>query len=142
MVGSIAALPDQVQIVVFIAVPASLVYLLRTTIRHAQSFHDAIRRIAAIEVTINKRCGQALLTFQSTHPGRNKVGGRTAFETVEAVAAVSAILLSVCGYLFIQLGAGEELSATLYLVFLACIAAGLLTLRCFGHRYRYRPRPA
>lgn len=51
-----------------LGVPLAVFWLLRTTVNHARSFEDAIRRIDQIECEVNSIAGAKLLAFQSRHP--------------------------------------------------------------------------
>lgn len=97
--AGIGSLATTIQPVFLVALPLSLLWWLPTTIAHARSFEDALRRIETIEGEVNRLCGKDLLTFQSSHPGRKQVGGRTGQQTVQAVLTASAIILGACGLL-------------------------------------------
>ena len=58
MLGSIGALPREVQVVLLVALPLTLLWVIRTTINHARSFEDALRRIEEIEQTVSIRTGE------------------------------------------------------------------------------------
>ena len=137
-IGSISVLPGPAQHILLAAIPASLIWLLRTTVNHARSFEDALRGIEVIEHDINRIAGDGLLRFQSTHPSRGRaVGGRTGSETVFAVMLSSGLLLVACGYLM-------RLDATVsqlfmvgymgYLVFVGMLLAQEIRKWC---TYRY-----
>ncbi len=95
-VGALAAflastlvLPPEGQLVLLVALPISLIWLLRTTIKHVRSFEHAIRRIEEIEVAINTLVGMPLLLFQSSHPSRGR--------NVRAALIASSSITKRCG---------------------------------------------
>ncbi|MFI4915096.1 MAG: hypothetical protein ACIAS6_01140 [Phycisphaerales bacterium JB060] len=95
--GVLPLLPESSQWILLVVVPASLVWFVRTTINHARSFEDVLRRIEWIEKRTNQLAGEELLGFQSNHPSRGTtVGGRTGVETVSAVMLASAMVLLAC----------------------------------------------
>ncbi|MEM1329695.1 MAG: hypothetical protein AAGG07_03955 [Planctomycetota bacterium] len=84
-------------VMALLGVPLSLVWFVRTTINHARSFEDCLRRIESIERAVNDRVGEDLLCFQSTHPSRGRqIGGRTSAVTIETTITISAVLLASC----------------------------------------------
>lgn len=136
--GSVPALPGPVGLVLLVFVPASVIWFVRTTINHARSFEDALRRIELLEQRLNLIAGEELIGFQSTHPSRGKAtGGRTGTETIEAVGLASALLLGSCGYVagFYE-GLGPA-GALAYCGYLAAIAAYVLAWLRHARRYRY-----
>lgn len=124
-ISGTSTLPKPAQLVLLFALPLSLLWWLGMTITHARSFEDALRRIEEIEKQINALCSVELLKFQSSHPGRAQVGGRTGQQTVQAVLAASAIILGASGALAAHSGFTSTW-ITAYLVGLAAIASGLL----------------
>lgn len=138
-VGAIPALMGSAQHVLLVAVPASLIWLLRTTINHARSFEDAIRRIEEVERAVNELAGARLMCFQSTHPSRGRaVGGRTGAETVLAVILSALLLVGACGYLAVAPAGVSPLLSIVYLLFLASVTAIILFEVRGWRRYRYR----
>ena len=98
--SGVPVLPDPAGLVLLVVIPASLIWFIRTTINHARSFEDLIRRIEQVEKALNAIAGETLISFQSTHPSRGRaVGGRTGFETVSAVGLASALIIGACAYL-------------------------------------------
>jgi hypothetical protein len=126
---------------VLLGLPLVILWFVRTTVTHVRSVEDLLRRIDQIERTINRRADQALLQFQSSHPSKGTVGGRTASETVEAVLAASALLLGGCLYVGWNALQGQPWLA-LYAIYVAAIAGVLLVARHRLTRYRYQPRTA
>lgn len=124
--SSVPILPAPSQILALIAVPISLVWLLRTTINHARSFEDALRAIERLEHMINSIIGQDVMGFQSTHPSKgNAVGGRTGKETVWAVVLATSVLILFC----LMMGAQQFLEQRGYFAafcsFLALITSNI-----------------
>lgn len=98
--GSISAVPPASQTIFLLGLPLAQVWLVRTTINHARSFEDVLRRIDEIERRVNTLAGEELLVFQSRHPsGGRATGGRTGVETVRTVYSSSLLMLGACGYL-------------------------------------------
>lgn len=139
LLASMAVLPAAVQPIVFLGLPLSLLWFVRTTINHARSFEDALRRIDEIERAVNGHARAELLQFQSRHPSRGiSVGGRTGTESIEAVLAASALILAGCLHLAAATWPIESESRAIYGVFLAAVAAALILMRRGLVRYRYR----
>jgi transcriptional regulator with XRE-family HTH domain len=101
LLGAVTLLPHDGQLVVLLSLPLLLIWLVRTTINHARSFEDLIRRIDQIEVEVNALAGKNLLRFQSNHPSRGRaVGGRTGRETVAATLVLCGVLLVASSWLY------------------------------------------
>src|SRR5882724_10094282 len=101
--GSIAAVPPASQSIFLIGLPLAQVWLVRTTVNHARSFEDVLRRIDEIERRVNSLAGEELLVFQSRHPSSGKAtGGRTGMETVWTVYTTALLMLAACVYLAAQ----------------------------------------
>jgi hypothetical protein len=134
--GSIAVLPQTLQIVLLIAVPLSLVWLVATTTNHARSLEDAFRRIEVIEQSANAAARSQVMTFQSTHPSRGKrVGGRTGQHTVDAVSATALLLIAGCYALAVQLV--QSIWHTAYCVYVAITLAVMWRIVRSVRRYAY-----
>ncbi len=136
--ASALVLPPEGQLVLLVALPISLIWLLRTTINHVRSFEDAIRRIEEIEVAVNTLVGMPLLLFQSSHPSRGRnVGGRTGSETVESVVIACALTLLACLYLLIESPLAALPLAPVYPLLVVVVAVALIhsTLRLRAYRY-------
>ena len=138
--GGVPAVPQSTAWLLLVVIPASLIWFLRTTVNHARSFEDAIRRIEEIERELNTLAGAVLLRFQSTHPSRGRaVGGRTGAETVLAVLLASFILLGAS--LVLAAAALESPDAlTLYRAFVCSIALHHAWVTFRWARYRYPGR--
>lgn len=140
MLASVIALPAELQWAVLLGSPLSLRWLVRTTINHACSFEDALRRIEELERSVNRQCGHRLLCFQSRHPSRRiRVGGRTGYETVRAVTASSLFLIVTAG-LWISCRPLNSGTLVATIAYLACISTGVF-LDCRRYAtYRYHPK--
>lgn len=139
--GSIAVLPETLQIVLLIAVPLSLVWLVATTTNHARSLEDAFRRIEVIELSANATAKLQVMAFQSTHPSRGKrVGGRTGQNTVDAVSATALLLITGCYFLAVQLV--QSMWHTAYCLYVAVTLAAMWRIVRSVRRYAYVTTPA
>lgn len=139
VLGCVVVLPAALQLGFLFALPFSILWLVTTTINHARSLEDALRRVEEIESAVNSLSGQHLLSFQSSHPSRGReVGGRTGKETVEAVLATATLLLIGAAYLSQIDSVGMGPFKTSYLAYVAIIAAALLSMYIRLRRYRYR----
>ena len=132
---SATVLPLEGKILLLLGLPISLAWYLRTTINHALSFEDLLRRIGEIEERVNALVGERLLAFQSTHPNRNRVGGRTGTGTVQSVFLACVLILAGCLVLVQSLA---DLAGTPYNVYVLAVVLYLTGLMAMFHRYRYR----
>lgn len=135
--AGIGSLTVPMQVVFLVAIPLSLLWWLTMTATHARSFEDALRRIEEIEQRVNRLCGEELLVFQSSHPGRGQVGGRTGQQTVQAVLTASAIVLGACGILADGV-IGNSHWLIVFDALLAVIGAALLAHTSRLQRYAYK----
>jgi hypothetical protein len=137
---SVQSLPISAQLLVLLFLPPSLIWLMRTTVNHARSFEDALRRIEWLEVSANQRLGTEVLGFQSHHPSRGReVGGRTGKETVLAVLGSILLLLAVTGYQMQVTGLLPSPVRWAYHAGLIVIAALCAWQRVSLRQYRYHP---
>ncbi|MCA9303415.1 MAG: hypothetical protein KC996_04770 [Phycisphaerales bacterium] len=98
--GSVPVLPEESQLLALIAVPVSLIWLVRTTTNHARSFEDALRAIEWHEHQMNALLGRDVIGFQSRHPSKGRsVGGRTGTESVYAVSTAACLILALSAYI-------------------------------------------
>lgn len=136
--GSVVVLPSSMQAAFLLALPiaAMLVYL--STINHARSLEDALSRIAELELAVNQQIGSGTLRFQSSHPGRRLVGGRTGHSTVAWVHAATLSLLAICVFTRVQLGSSQPLETLCYIAAMATLAVFALVERLRFDRYVYR----
>ena len=135
--ASFASVGTDSQLVLLLGAPLAFIWLVRTTITHAKSFEDALRRIDEIERTVNDLAGENLLLFQSSHPSRGSaVGGRTGADTVYAVIVMSLLVLAAAGFLFSR----EVSQDPVYLGSFAAYAAtgSLYIVHCGINYRRYR----
>ncbi len=141
--GSIAVLPPSIQVVLFFGLPVALYWFVRTTVNHARSLEDVLRRIEEIECSINELTCEPLMTFQSSHPSRGRaIGGRVGTGTVHSTLTAAAMLLVACNYLLevertVHIGIAVGYALFTILVFILCVTevVGLA-------RYRYRKSSA
>ena len=128
------------QLLLLLGAPLALIWFVRTTVNHARSFEDVLRRIEQIERSVNDVLGKPVLNFQSQHPSRSRqVGGRTSRESVSAVLASSFLLLGAAAFRMhraVLLPVRLE-PAYLGVLALVGIATGLEGIRL--RRYRYEP---
>ncbi len=137
--SAVPMLPGVSQVLGLLAIPVSLIWLVRTTVTHAQSFEDAIRAIEVIEMRINDELGDQILSFQSTHPSRGRsVGGRTGSETVSALLVFSCLLLSMSLWIGTGIETGLGWFNSAYSVFIACISVVLIRPVWSWKKYRYQ----
>jgi len=139
-IASIQAMPVSSQLFVFVATPLALIWLMRTTVNHARSFEDVIRRIEMIEGQVNRRVGKPLIGFQSTHPSRGLyVGGRTGRESVLAVFGSTVLLVAGVGYqFFVTTHSAAWINAAYAALLVVVLAASIRELWKLA-RYRYAP---
>ncbi len=141
--GSVTVLPVEARAVFLLGVPLVLIWFMRTTLIHARSFEDLLRRIESIESRVNDLAGDDLLSFQSSHPSRGRaVGGRTGAETVGSVLVGVAVMLGACLYLALHLGHDAAAFRLGYPLYIALVAGSLIVLGWSQRRYRYRPSRA
>ena len=141
LLASVLALTPSNQIAVLLLIPLGLVWHLTTTINHARSFEDVLRRIDEIEREVNTLAARELLLFQSSHPSRGKqVGGRTGNESVRAVFASSTITLLASLWLFWGASNHDLIRTACYGIYLMTVG-GYSTIRVrLLARYRYDKR--
>ena len=136
--GSFASVGSDSQLLLLLGAPLAFVWLVRTTITHAKSFEDAIRRIDEIERAVNQLASEDLLLFQSSHPSRGMaVGGRTGADTVYAVIVMSLLVLAAGGFLFWREVSQEHLVLSAYVGYVAFACLFILFSGFTYRRYRY-----
>lgn len=135
--GSVVVVPASLQIALLVGIPISVVLLFQSTLSHARSLEDALSRIAEIEASVNGCLSDATLQFQSTHPGRREVGGRTARETADAVLLASLLIVLGCVW-FVRGVVFDPISLMAYDLAALFVAFSLVKGRTDLQRYRYR----
>jgi membrane protein implicated in regulation of membrane protease activity len=131
-------LPIEVRRVVLLAMPAALLWLLRTTCAHARSKEDVLRRIDEIERQVNQLAGEELLVFQSRHPNRRRVvAGRSGGTTVLGALGFSLTGVTACAWMGLPLWPGQ-VEQYVYAGFVVAIATFLTVSVWRLLRYAYR----
>jgi hypothetical protein len=139
-VASMQAVPVEARFVLFVALPIALVWLTRTTINHARSFEDVLRRIEEIEHAVNSVLKADVLRFQSNHPSRHRrVGGRTGHESVLAVLGTADLVLAALAFQATEGFKIFTLWTSLYLCFLASIVFVTTRYVFRLNAYTYKP---
>jgi len=136
---SIPAMPDETRLAFLLGLPLAVLWLFLTTVQHARSKEDHLRRIDEIERRLNELAGEELLVFQSRHPNKGRFpGGRTGFAAVLAILIACLIMLGACMYTAQTprpLLAKTGLDA--YAAYLAACACIMLVATLRLSRYRY-----
>ncbi len=136
--GSIHVLPTNTQVILLLGFPVVLLVFLRTTINHARSFEDVLRRLDEIEQHVNRIAEEDLLIFQSRHPSKkHTVGGRTGAESVLAIFLIALVILAACGYLFLMIGLDWTYEFS-FLSYLVSTFFYLLSRYVSYRRYEYK----
>jgi hypothetical protein len=136
------AMSTDAQRTFLIGVPLAIFWLLRTTINHARSFEDALRRLDEIECTVNRLAGDELLVFQSRHPSRGgAIGGRTGTETLLTVLMTGLAMLLACGFLFDRHADASSDGQYAYVGYLSLIGLSLVLQVWALRAYRYHKAP-
>ena len=139
-VATLDMFPATSQSLILLSLPVALLWFVRTTVNHARSFEDVLRRIDEIETAVNAILGDRIMRFQSSHPSRgHQTGGRTGQESVGAVIATSMVLLIAAGYRMHQHALLSNTAQFAYLILLASVASVCLREVVILRRYRYRP---
>jgi hypothetical protein len=134
----LTALPADTRVMVLILVPIGLVWLIRTTVNHARSFEDVLRRIEYIEQSVNVLTGKNVLGFQSLHPSRGRrVGGRTGYESIIAVIGSIHLVLIAAGYQMHELVHLPLAAELLYFAMLAAVSAVAIRETMMLSHYHY-----
>lgn len=140
--GGLTALPENAQVMVLLGMPIAVVWFMRTTVNHARSFEDVLRRIEEIEREVNGLLGRNVLRFQSLHPSRRlEVGGRTGRETTGATLWTSMLLLAACAFQYWETMPDSDARWTAYVCYLALAGMTAAWERLRLKRYAYEPRP-
>lgn len=142
VIGSVPALPPETQLLFLAGIPSCLSWIVATTLGHARSKEDHLRRIDEIERMVNRIAGEELLVFQSQHPNRKAAtAGRTGTAAMLAVGAACLTALAACIVLFHSRALVDPELGLAYDAYVGVTAAYLvhavIALRC----YRYQRRP-
>ena len=139
VLGSTTAMPDQTRLAFLLGLPIALLWLFFSTVQHARSKEDHLRRIDEIERLVNHFVGEELLVFQSCHPAKARYpGGRTGFNSVFGVLLSCQAMLCACSYVAQtthSLGLRNQLDA----YFGTLLTFALLMLVEIVRLARYRP---
>lgn len=139
-VASLGAIPVSAQALLFLATPPALLWLMRTTVNHARSFEDVLRRIEQLEDAINHHVGEAALTFQSTHPSRRShIGGRTSTESVAAVLISVLLILLLTAYQILLMPGIPQYFTAAQMLLESIVALAALDQYRRLRQYRYTP---
>lgn len=143
ILGSTTAMPDATRVAFLLGLPIALLLFFLSTVQHARSKEDHLRRIDEIERLVNGLVGEELLVFQSHHPNKARyTGGRTGFGSVLTILSTCLLMLAGCVYTIqaSRLNSSGQLASYAAYTFV-CAAIMLITARRL-HRYRYqRPTP-
>lgn len=135
--GTLVAIPQDIKALYLFGIPIALIYLMKTTKTHAQSFEDLLRRIEEIEKKVNELAGEQLLNFQSKHPSREiTVGGRFGLQSVNSVLILSLLVLGACSYIFYTLDYSDYLKI-IYFILMGLNALYLITEVVQLRKYKY-----
>ncbi|MBK8914499.1 MAG: hypothetical protein IPM64_07825 [Phycisphaerales bacterium] len=137
-----ASLPPETQRVILLAMPAALLWLMRTTCAHARSKEDVVRRLGELEGTVNYIAGEELLAFQSRHPNRGQhVSGRSGGTTVFGVLSFCLTAVTACAWMAIPLWPDWVLQVV-YGAYVVSVATDVVATVWGLGRYVYRKAPA
>lgn len=140
--GSVIVMPILLQICSLVAIPLAATMLCLSTFNHARSLEDALSGIAAIETAVNASLSADLLTFQSRHPSRHIVGGRTGSET-SAIIAIATVAITAASTLAAWILPGlSQLAVAAHTLFAVILVGLSLREWCRLRRYRYEQQRA
>ncbi|MCA9296790.1 MAG: hypothetical protein KC983_09735 [Phycisphaerales bacterium] len=135
-----AVLPEDPGTFVLVAIPAALLWLVRTTINHARSFEDVLRRIEQLEGQLNAAVLKRVVSFQTRHPSRGvTVGGRTGRESIHAVLVAAMMMIAGCGVMFLRMADDSTWWTLAYVGYLALVLGSLLRTSVVLGQYQYMP---
>lgn len=136
-----ASLPPETQRVILLAMPAALLWLMRTTCAHARSKEDVVRRLGELECAVNHIAGEELLAFQSRHPNRGQhVSGRSGGTTVFGVLSFCLTAVTACAWMAGPLWPDSLVQAA-YAAYVVAIATDVVATVWRLGRYVYRKAP-
>lgn len=142
LLSSSSAFTNDQRLALLLGIPAACAWLHGTTVLHARSKEDVLRRIDEIERTINGLAAEELLVFQSRHPNRKRfVGGRSGFGSVLAVLNISVVAVAAALVIFLREFAFFPTLMGAYSVYAAASVLRLLraTWRLKGYRSAKSP---
>ncbi len=144
LLGASTAMPADTKLAFLLGLPVALLWLLLSTVQHARSKEDHLRRIDEIERLVNRLAGEELLVFQSRHPNKRRTtAGRSGFGTVLSVLSTCWMMLAACCFLVSTPPRLLELGGILaYYLYNAGLAGMMLHAVLRLRRYRYRRPPA
>jgi hypothetical protein len=144
LLGATTAMPPDTKLAFLLGLPVALLWLLLSTVQHARSKEDHLRRIDEIERLVNRLAGEELLVFQSRHPNKQgTTAGRCGFGAVLSVLSTCSLMLAACCFLVSTPPGLLPLSGILaYYLYNACIAGMMLHAVIRLRHYRYRRPPA
>lgn len=142
ILGGFTTMPADMQVVVLLGIPVAFIWLLRTTVSHARSKEDVLRRIDEIERQVNQIAGEELISFQSRHPNRHRrVSGRSGLSSVFAVLALGLSGIVACAYLMGRHPTLPLAARVGYWIYLTFVLTDLLQTAWHLHQYRYEKAP-
>lgn len=143
ILGSTTAMPDSTRVAFLLGLPIALLLLFLSTVQHARSKEDHLRRIDEIERLVNGLVGEELLVFQSRHPNKARyTGGRTGFGSVLAILSTCLLMLAGCVYTIQASRLNSTVELASYAAYSVVCAAIMLAATRRLHHYRYqRPIP-
>lgn len=143
VLGSVPAFPPATQQLFLLGVPACLSWIAATTLSHARSKEDHLRRIDEIERLVNHIAGEQLMVFQSQHPNRQvATGGRTGIAATLAVSVACLAGLAVCHQLFHGRPHIDPVLAAVYDLYVLAVSGYTAGAFFMLRRYRYRRSPS
>ncbi|MBE7508215.1 MAG: hypothetical protein HS101_18285 [Planctomycetia bacterium] len=142
VLGSVPALPAETQLLFLVGIPSCLSWIVATTLGHARSKEDHLRRIDEIERMVNRIAGVELMVFQSQHPNRKRAtAGRTGTAAMLAVGAACLTALAACIVLFHSRSLVDAELGLAYDAYVGVTAAYLVHAVIALRRYRYQRPP-
>lgn len=137
-VASVPAIEPRSRLLALLLVPAAAVWIHRTTILHARSKEDLLRRIDEIESHLNALACEELLVFQSRHPNRNRsVSGRSGMGSVRAVLVAGLVASALAAVLFVLEVDPQRPALIAYLFYSALAASEMVRSTWLLRGYRY-----
>ncbi len=144
ILGVTTAMPPDTKLAFLLGLPVALLWLMLSTVQHARSKEDHLRRIDEIERLVNRLAGEELLVFQSRHPNKRLTpAGRSGFATVLSLLSTCWMMLAACCALVSTPHGLLGLPGTIaYCGYAAGFAGMMLHAVIRLRHYRYRRPPA